>query len=136
MEIKIDDRFGKLVVKGAAEKRKGHYRYKCLCDCGNRKVIRRDSLLNGTTQSCGCLQKERVKKAKATHRMTGTRTYSSWSHMIHRCTNLNDDRFKDYGGRGIKVCKKWMRFENFYKQMKTQNAWPKWFSEVADLALT
>lgn len=57
-------RFGRLTVLNLSEDYvKGAARWKCICDCGNIKVITSSSLLCGDTQSCGCLQKERVSKA-------------------------------------------------------------------------
>ncbi|MFA5024254.1 MAG: AP2 domain-containing protein [Patescibacteria group bacterium] len=49
--------------------------------------------------------------------MSKTKTYNTWKQMKKRCTNSNFPGFKDYGGRGIKVCKRWQIFKNFYKDM-------------------
>lgn len=49
--------------------------------------------------------------------MTGTPTYRSWDHMKQRCLNPNNDRYNDYGGRGIKVCERWLSFDNFLADM-------------------
>jgi hypothetical protein len=43
--------------------------------------------------------------------------YQIWSAMIQRCLNPNNKRYKDYGGRGIKVCDRWLEFENFYEDI-------------------
>ena len=51
------------------------------------------------------------------HGMSRTSTYRTWSHMKGRCSNPNEARYKDYGGRGIKVCERWMKFENFLEDM-------------------
>ena len=51
------------------------------------------------------------------HGMSGTPTYWAWSGMISRCTNPNNPRFHNYGGRDIRVCKRWMKFKNFLKDM-------------------
>lgn len=51
------------------------------------------------------------------HGMNGTPTYRSWQAMLTRCTNSNRAQFKDYGGRGIKVCERWLKFENFLADM-------------------
>jgi len=51
------------------------------------------------------------------HGMTNTKTYKSWAGIICRCTNKKNPAYKDYGYRGIKVCKRWMKFENFYNDM-------------------
>ena len=110
MEIKKGDSFGRLVVTGKAI-RKHYYRFKC--KCGNRKVIRIYDLTSGRTKSCGCLKKETVTK----HGLSKTQTYRSWINMKSRCTNPNKTRYSDYGGRGISVCKRWMKFENFYEDI-------------------
>ena len=50
--------------------------------------------------------------------MRYTKTYKVWERMKLRCYNKNRDRYKNYGGRGIKVCDRWKNsFENFYKDM-------------------
>lgn len=43
--------------------------------------------------------------------------YGSWGHMIQRCNNKNSHKYAMYGGRGINVCKRWLKFENFIKDM-------------------
>lgn len=43
--------------------------------------------------------------------------YSSWLHMKARCLNKNNDRYYDYGGRGITICERWLRFDNFLEDM-------------------
>lgn len=52
-----------------------------------------------------------------THGMTGTPTFRSWSNMVQRCTNSNNHGYKNYGGRGIRVCQRWMTFGNFFEDM-------------------
>lgn len=52
-----------------------------------------------------------------THHMSHTLTYKTWKRMINRCRNINSPDYKDYGDRGIKVCDKWLNFENFLKDM-------------------
>lgn len=55
---------------------------------------------------------------KERHGMRWTRTYRSWTSMLSRCTDINSHAYKDYGGRGIKVCNKWKNsFLAFYKDM-------------------
>lgn len=46
-----------------------------------------------------------------------TPTYLTWVGMKQRCLNPNHDKYKDYGGRGITVCDRWMKFENFLADM-------------------
>ena len=67
---------------------------------------------------------------KIKHRMSRTPIYRIWVAMIQRCENPNDKAYKDYGGRGIKVCERWRKFENFYADMgnrpedKSLDRWP------------
>lgn len=49
--------------------------------------------------------------------MSQTRAYRCWSGMLARCFNPKEASYRNYGGRGITVCKRWMTFENFLKDM-------------------
>lgn len=107
-------RFGRLVVVSLAERnRHNQPQWLCQCDCGERVVVRGCSLTSKNTRSCGCLAKDTA----TTHGMTKTVTYHSWSSMIARCTNPADPEWQRYGGRGIKVCARWLNFENFLEDM-------------------
>ncbi len=44
-------------------------------------------------------------------------TYSSWRDMRTRCENKNTKSYYRYGGRGINICKRWLKFENFLEDM-------------------
>ena len=85
--------------------------WRCRCKCGNDGV----RLRNGTVQSCGCLQIERVIAAVQTHGKRRTRIYRIWCAIKSRCNNPKTINYKYYGGRGIHVCKEWIYdFEAFY----------------------
>lgn len=93
----------------------------CCCCCGNTVVVRNCHLRSGHTQSCGCLHKEATSLAKTTHghsrhRRT-SREFNSWMGVLDRTTNPNSPVWLYYGGRGIKVCDRWLKFENFYADM-------------------
>src|SRR5690606_36633953 len=79
----------------------------CLCDCGNEKSVRADSLVSGRILSCGCYHKEAVSQRTRTHGLSNTLEYHIWENMIQRCTNPNHLAFGYYGGRGITVCDRW-----------------------------
>ena len=76
----------------------------------------------GLTKSCGCLGDEnRANRIKfnTKHGQGGknkTRTFNIWVHIRSRCGNPNNPFCADYGGRGIKVCDRWLEsFETFLK---------------------
>lgn len=58
-----------------------------------------------------------VSKARITHGISRSRFAYIWSHMKSRCLNKNNLFYKNYGGRGIKVCNKWLAFEGFAADM-------------------
>ena len=107
----VGQKFGHLTVTERSEKRKkGMAFWICHCDCGNTtQPIRTADLKNGKTKSCGCLQN------KPKHGMSYSRIYQTWADMKGRCYNQNNQSFKNYGGRGIKVCDEWKNdFKTFY----------------------
>jgi len=115
-------RFGRLIViKSTGKDKHGSYLWLCRCDCGKEKIIRGDSLKNGDTTSCGCLQKELISKQSFRHGYKNTPTYNSYQQMKNRCTNSKTSNYKDYGGRGITVCDRWLDkangFKNFLEDM-------------------
>ena len=113
-------RFGRLTVVKRAEdyvKPSGQHKtqWLCKCDCGNETVVVACNLKSGHTNSCGCLQKEKVKEANTKHGMRHSRVYDTWSDMKKRCIDKNNNNYKYYGGRGITICDEWLEFESFYK---------------------
>lgn len=120
-------RFGKLVAKQATSRRKSRsVVWRCQCDCGKEIFVDVGCLCSGNTQSCGCSRG----KAKITHGMSKTPIYKIWQDMIRRCENPKRYDYKNYGGRGIKVCECWHSFENFYEDVGdppeglTLDRWP------------
>lgn len=95
--------------------------WKFQCECGNTHEVEATYVRIGNTKSCGCLKREARAangRANATHGKAGSPIYKVWRRMITRCTNPNVDTFKNYGGRGISVCKLWREsFEAFYADM-------------------
>lgn len=112
-------RFGRLTVIAKAEDRPtGCSKWLCQCDCGNTSSVGNNALKSGHTKSCGCLCRELASKASKTHGLSGSNTYMTWAGMKARCTNPNNTKYKDYGGRGITVCDRWLNsFENFLEDM-------------------
>ena len=93
----------------------------CKCDCGKTTKVSPTNLKTYNTKSCGCFNSKLLSKRNTSHNhsIRGKRTpeYISWTNMIQRCTNLNNHKYPIYGGRGITVCVRWRKFENFLKDM-------------------
>lgn len=108
-------RFGRwLVSEYAGRGSHGEIQYRCHCDCGTGRVIRRTSLTSGNSKSCGCFSREAAAKRETTHGGTGCRLYRIWGGIIQRCCN-DRERYEwaKYGGRGITVCDEWRKYEPF-----------------------
>lgn len=104
-------RFGRLTVIGIHQTETRKTYWDCMCDCGNMKVVRSDSLQRGKIKSCGCLKKEQDVK----NLLCGPKLYSIWIKMKNRCYNEPAHDYGRYGGRGIKMCDEWLAsFQSFH----------------------
>jgi hypothetical protein len=66
------------------------------------------------TLSCGCFRRDRM----ITHGLSGELEYGIWGTMKERCKNPSASEYSNYGGRGIKVCDRWLNsFERFFEDM-------------------
>lgn len=114
-------KFGRLTVLHRAKNKKEKVAWLCKCSCGNEIEINSESLKRGLTKSCGCLRSELSRDRRKTHGHTlfgeETPEYKSWLSMFSRCRCKKGVTYKNYGARGIKVCIRWNKFENFYKDM-------------------
>ena len=107
-------RYGRLTVIERAENQGRRVMWRCLCECGEEIITRGEHLTSGRTQSCGCYNKERSSQYHTKHGESQTRLHVEWRKIKYRCSNPNNDRWDDYGGRGIEVCQKWRdSFEAF-----------------------
>lgn len=110
------------VLHFAERTRKGTF-WKVRCDCGKEKTIDINSIVHGGVKSCGCKQRENPKlnppRLRHGHARGNKRTpeYITWYSMIQRCTNPRHKHYFYYGGRGIKICRRWSHFENFLIDM-------------------
>ena len=110
--------FTRLTVKGKRGKTQtGQYKYLCECECGNEVIVAGGSLKTGNTKSCGCYAKLKRKESGFKHGLYGTRFYKIWADIKTRCFNKKFSKYNRYGGRGIKVCKKWLKFNGFMEDM-------------------
>lgn len=121
-----NQRFGQLVVVELAEIRGKRSFWLCRCDCGNKKIVRSDALISYKTVSCGCLKKKQDKINLTAHHkgnITFERLYHIWASMKQRCENPNSSAFKDYGGRGIRVCQGWSSDYMNFKEWAVKNGY-------------
>lgn len=112
----VGETFGKLLViafAGTGTGAKTRSYWKCKCSCGETTVVERWPLISGHTRSCSCLRGG----SGRTHGMTGTPEYRSWLGMRKRCYDAKWRCYHRYGGRGIKICKRWEDFSNFFADM-------------------
>ena len=111
---KPGDRFGRCLVIVTGKKPDTYiYRAVCQCDCGKVFAPMISGLRNGSTQSCGCKNREDTTK----HGLWKSPLYPTWQHMLKRCNDPNDPKFADYGGRGITVCERWHDLRAFHEDM-------------------
>ncbi len=118
-------RFGRLVVLCREESTSSRScaMWKCLCDCGNVKIVASNDLTRGHTQSCGCLAHDLHVKRGSQLQKKGeghsrwkhggsvggsSRLYRIWGGMKTRCYNPNSKHYDYYGGRGIAICTEWL----------------------------
>lgn len=127
MSRKIDlkgKKFGRLtVLEDVGRDKSKQVIWLCQCSCSDDSTceVRSSHLRSGHTQSCNCLQKERTIEAHKTHghctKFNPSPTYTAWHGVIQRCTNPNSKAYRYYGAKGITVCDRWLRFENFLEDM-------------------
>lgn len=122
-------RFGRLIAVRFAKRAKGGTTWECVCDCGNHKVVSYQGLVSGRTRSCGCLRSELMLRGVGNNRKSASMKlgclrknplYNRWTLMKDRCYNSTNVAYANYGGRGIKVCDRWLGehgFENFLADM-------------------
>lgn len=113
----IGQRYGRWIVASVLEHRAGHWWLQCRCDCGIIKTVRKSHLDDGTSKSCGCFRSDLTTIHGLAKKGMVVPEFPVWNAMLSRCHNKNNRQYPNYGGRGIKVCRRWFKFENFIKDM-------------------
>lgn len=116
----IGSKHNRLTVLSQATSRNYKRQWNCLCECGNESIVTTNDLTSGNTKSCGCLQRESLKKMNVKHggSIEHKKEYATWCAMKTRCYNEKSTDYPSYGGRGIKLSKEWDEsFESFYSDM-------------------
>lgn len=113
VESLVGARFGMWCIVDLAKSNNNKTMVRCVCDCGTYKDVNLQNILRGLSTGCGCRAREENRKKMTTHGETSTKLHGVWTTMKNRCNNPNVKSYKDYGGRGIKVCSEWESFESF-----------------------
>jgi hypothetical protein len=115
----IGERYNYLVVIDAGSPSDdGRFRHLCRCDCGKIIPVKPSELRSRRYISCGCVDLQRCRTFRLRHGHWAGRKptpeWNAWNHMLQRCSNPKDCKYEHYGGRGIRVCKRWKdSFEAF-----------------------
>ena len=119
----IGEKFGRLTIIAEIEKTSAR-RMKCKCECGKEKDVFLNHLRSGKTKSCGCynieVSTQKIVEVGTKHGLYKHTLYQTHNAMKHRCSNPNHKKWILYGGRGIKVCDRWLGedgFKNFLEDM-------------------
>ena len=100
------------VVSNDTIKKRRDLFYTCKCQCGKMQLISGKNLRSGTSTGCkSCVKTKHGYSRNLTGRTP--KIYRVWHAMIQRCCNKKHKKYYLYGGRGIKVCERWFKFENF-----------------------
>jgi hypothetical protein len=111
----IGKKFNRLLVVKKNGRKNQKVMWECVCDCGNTTFVSTFYLTHNKVRSCGCLHKEQLIERNTTHNQRHTNLYETWKKMKDRCRNINTKEYKNYGGRGVKVCDEWINdFQSFY----------------------
>lgn len=123
-EIVVGARLGRLLVLALHKINTGpmwkRSFARCRCDCGTEKDFPLQTLRREHAHSCGCLITDVNTARNFKHGLTDSPAWHSWKAMIHRCLRPKAPGYRNYGGRGIKVCERWLGpigFENFFADM-------------------
>jgi len=90
------------------------------CICGKKFKCIISDIKSGNTKSCGCLRDAKIQQQGLKNKIHGRRNhplYRMWQGMLRRCNNVQDGAYFNYGGRGIKVCDRWLNIDNFIEDM-------------------
>lgn len=94
----------------------GDRTFECVCDCGNTTTATVSDLVRGNKKSCGCLHGEN-------HGHSDDRLYGVWQTMRARCNRPTNQKYKDYGGRGIRVCEEWQNSFTAFREWALENGY-------------
>lgn len=107
----MEKEYNEWTIIQEAERKNGMRRCLCRCSCGKEKIVYLKHLKSGASKSCGHDKHKLMSKVGKMNKISGlsdTRLYGIWQNMKKRCYNQEIPSYKNYGGRGITICKEWI----------------------------
>ena len=95
------------------------------CECGKEFIARSNDVRKGRVKSCGCVNRRELIEKNTKHGLWKHPIYHAYQHMKDRCYNCKNQEYKDYGGRGIKVCEEWLNNSSAFCEWAMTNGWKK-----------
>lgn len=117
---------GCVVLSRAGSNKRGLAMWKVKCHCGNDFVTLGNSIRFGKANSCGCSHKKAAKHMGLKNKIHGetcSRLYNIWKSMKYRCNKKDHKSYEYYGGRGIEVCKEWLKSYEIFKEWAIKNGY-------------
>lgn len=124
----VGEKYNYLTIIEETRNEKSQIICKCQCVCGNYSNVPYYKLKTNRIKSCGCKKNELISKGVSKHNGRNTLLYSKWSGIKRRCYNKNDSHYKEYGGRGITMCKEWRNDFAKFRTWAIKNGYKKGLS--------
>jgi hypothetical protein len=113
----IGKRYGKWTIIRFIDIHRKLMRYEAECDCGIRGIHVAADLRAGKSGQCTACHNRENAQNNIKHGRHKDSIYKIWHAILQRCNNIKSTAYKWYGARGIKVCNRWLKFENFLQDM-------------------
>lgn len=96
-----------------------------ICECGTLAIVGKYKYTSGHTKSCGCWNSQQAKERFTKYFPVNRTIYACYMHMVQRCTDPNDKRYYDYGGKGVVICEEWLLSYQKFLDWSLANGWSK-----------